>query len=146
LPRLVGSVKPGTRATVTVFRRGNTRDLTVTIAEVEAEKPARPAAAPETKPPVAGPAQALGLVVAEVSDAQKKELKVRGGVRVETVQGAAARAGLQEGDVIVAIANTEITSVKEFEQALAKTDKTKPVNVLFRRGELAQFALIRPNR
>lgn len=146
LPRLVGNVKPGTRATVTVFRRGATRDLTVTIAEVEAEKPARPASAPEAKPPVAGPAQALGLVVGEVSDAQKKELKVRGGVRVETTQGAAARAGLQEGDVIIAIANTEVTSVKEFEQALSKTDKTKPVNVLFRRGELAQYALIRPGR
>lgn len=146
LPRLVGNVKPGTRATVTVFRRGATRDLTVTIAEVEAEKPARPASAPEAKPPVAGPAQALGLVVTELSDARKKELKVRGGVRVETTQGAAARAGLQEGDVIIAIANTEVTSVKEFEQALAKTDKTKPVNVLFRRDELAQYALIRPGR
>ncbi len=146
LPRLVGNVKPGTRATVTVFRRGATRDLTVTIAEVAAEKPVRPVSAPEPKPPVAGPAQALGLVVGEVSDAQKKELKVRGGVRVENVQGVAARAGLQEGDVIVAIANTEVSSVKEFEQVLAKTDKTKPVNVLFRRGELAQYALIRPNR
>ncbi len=146
LPRLVGNIKPGTRATVTVFRRGASRDLTVTIAEVEAEKPARPAAAPEAKPPVAGPAQALGLVVGEVSEAQKKELKVRGGVRVENAQGVAARAGLQEGDVIVAIANTEVTSVKQFEQAVAKTDKTKPVNVLFRRGDLAQYALIRLGR
>ncbi len=146
LPRLVGNVKPGTRATVTVFRRGASRDLTVTIAEVEVEKPVRPTVAPEPKPPVAGPAQALGLVVAEVSEAQKKELKVRGGVRVESAQGAAARAGLQEGDVIVALANTDVTSVKQFEQVLAKTDKTKPVNVLFRRGDLAQYALIRPGR
>ena len=146
LPRLVGSVKPGTRATVTVFRRGAARDLSVTIAEVEAEKPARRVSAPDVKPPVAGPAQVFGLVVSELPDAQKKELKLRGGVRVDAVEGGAARAGLREGDVIVAIANTEVAGLKEFEQALAKVDKSKTVNVLFRRGELAQFALIRPAR
>ncbi len=146
LPRLVGNVKPGTRSPITVFRRGTSRDLMVTIAEIEAEKPARRAAAPEAKPPVAGPAQVIGLVVAELNDAQKKELKLRGGVRVESVDGAAARAGLREGDVIVAIANAEVLSVKDFEQSLAKIDKTKTVNVLFRRGDLAQYALIRPGR
>ena len=146
LPRLVGNVKPGTRSPITVFRRGTSRDLMVTIAEIEPEKPARRAAAPEAKPPVAGPAQAIGLVVAELNDTQKKDLKLRGGVRVESVEGAAARAGLREGDVIVAIANAEVLSVKDFEQTLAKIDKTKTVNVLFRRGELAQYALIRPGR
>jgi serine protease Do len=146
LPRLVGNVKPGTRAPITVFRRGSTRDLVVTIAEIEPEKPARRAAAPEVKPPVAGPAQALGLVVADLNEAQKKELKLRGGVRVESAEGAAARAGLREGDVIVAIANAEVLSLKDFEQTLAKIDKSKAVNVLFRRGELAQYALIRPSR
>jgi serine protease Do len=53
---------------------------------------------------------------------------------------------LREGDVIVAIANAEVLSVKDFEQSLAKIDKTKTVNVLFRRGDLAQYALIRPGR
>ncbi|UUZ71569.1 PDZ domain-containing protein [Polaromonas sp. P1(28)-8] len=146
LPRMVGNVKPGTKAVVTVFRRGATKDLPVVIAEVEAEKPLRKASSPEAKPPVAGPAQALGLVVSDLPDAQKKELKVKGGVRVDSAEGGAARAGLHEGDVIVAIANSEITTVKEFEAALAKIDKSKPVNVLFRRGELAQFVLIRPAR
>jgi len=146
LPRLVGNVKPGTRATITVFRRGAAKDLTVVIAEIEPEKPARKVSSPEVKPPVTGAAQALGLVVSDVPDAQKKELKIRGGVKVDSVDGAAARGGLREGDVIVAIANTEIASVKEFETALAKTDKSKPVNVLFRRGEWAQYALIRPVR
>ena len=146
LPRLVGNVKPGTRSSITVFRRGTSRDLMVTIAEIEAEKPVRRAAVPEAKPPVAGPAQAIGLVVAELTDALKKELKLRGGVRVESAEGAGARAGLREGDVIVAIANAEVLSVKDFEQTLAKIDKTKTVNVLFRRGDMAQYALIRPGR
>lgn len=146
LPRMVGNVKPGTKAVVTVFRRGASKDFSVTIGEVEPEKPVRKASGPETKPPVAGVAQALGLVVSEVNDTQKKELKIKGGVKVDTAEAAASRAGLKEGDVIVAIANSEITSVKEFEAALAKIDKTKAINVLFRRGEWAQYALIRPAR
>ena len=146
LPRLVGIVKPGARVTVTVFRRGATRELSVTVAEVEPEKATQSASSTQPKPPVAGPAQALGLVVGELTDEQKKELKLRGGVRVDAAEGLAARAGLREGDVIVAIANTEVLSVKAFEQVLAKVDKSKSVNVLFRRGEWAQYALIRPSR
>ena len=146
LPRLVGNVKPGTKAVVTVFRRGASKELTVVIAEIEAEKPVRKASAPEVKPPVAGPAQVLGLVVSELSDAQKKELKIKGGVKVDSADGAAARAGLREGDVIMTIANTEVATVKEFDAVLAKADKSKAVNVLFRRGEWAQYALIRPSR
>lgn len=146
LPRLVGNVKPGTKSTVTVFRRGASKDMSVIIGEVEAEKPVRKAQAPEAKPPVAGPAQAMGLMVSEVPDALKKELKLKGGVKVDTSEGAAARAGLREGDVILAIANTEISGVKDFEAALAKIDKGKPINVLFRRSEWTQYALIRPAR
>jgi serine protease Do len=146
LPRMVGNVKPGTKAAITVFRRGAVKDLSVTIAEIEPEKPVRKTSGPEPKPPVAGPAQVLGLAVSELPEAQKKELKIKGGVKVDTAEGAAARAGLREGDVIIAIANSEITSVKEFEASLAKIDKSKVVNVLFRRAELAQYALIRPGR
>ncbi|WP_353365975.1 Do family serine endopeptidase [Acidovorax sp. FG27] len=148
LPRLVGNTKPGTKSTITVFRRGATRDLAITIAEVEPDdKPVAKAAerdAGKAKPSPA--AQQVGLSVAELTDAQKKELKIKGGVRVVAVAEAAARAGLRENDVILAIANTEIGSVKEFDAVLAKADKTKPVNVLFRRGEWAQYALIRPAR
>ena len=141
---MVGNVKPGAKATVTVFRRGATKDLSVTIAEVEADKPMRKASAPQAKPPVVGPAQVLGLAVSEVTEAQKKELKISGGVKIDAVEGAASRAGLREGDVIVSIGNTEIADVKAFEAALAKLDKTKRLTLLVRRGELAQFVIIKP--
>ena len=146
LPRMVGNTKPGTRSSLTVFRRGQIRDVTVTIGEFDAEKPVAKAPAKEEKPKPTPAAQLLGLTVSELTDAQKKEFKVKGGVKVDTATEGATRAGLREGDVIVAIANTEIASVKEFEAAVAKVDKTKPVNVLFRRGDWAQYALIRPAR
>lgn len=146
LPRVVGSTKPGSKSTVTVFRRGSSKDLSVVIAEVEGDKPVAKAAGKEDKPRASAIAQTLGLSVADLTDAQKKESSLKGGVRVETAADAAARAGLREGDVIVQIANTEVASVKEFEAALGKLDKTKPLNVLFRRGEWTQFAVIRPGR
>ena len=82
--------------------------------------------------------------VSELSDAQRQELKLRGGVRVETVAEPATLAGLREGDIVMAVANTEIRNVKEFEAVLARLDKTKPVAILLRRGEWAQYTLIRP--
>ena len=147
LPRLVGNTKPGNKSTVTVFRRGTSRDLGITIAEIEAEKPAV-AKAPEReeKPKASVAAQQMGLAVTELTDAQKKELKVRGGVVVAAATEAAARAGLREGDVILSIANTEVAGVKDFEAALSKADKSKAINILYRRGEWAQYALIRPAR
>jgi len=146
LPRMVGNTKPGSKSTVTVFRRGSTRDLSILIAEIEADKTAIKTSDKDAKPKTSSAAQQLGLAVSDLTDAQKKELKLRGGVRIDTASESAARAGLREGDVILAIANTEVTGVKDFESALAKADKGKPINVLFRRGEWVQYALIRPTR
>ena len=146
LPRMVGATKPGTRSALTVFRRGSYKDLTVVVAEIEADKPVRKANEPEERAKTPSTGQALGMSVSDLTEAQKKELKLKGGVRVDAAVEAAARAGLREGDVLVAIANVEINSVKEFEAAVAKIDKSKAVNVLFRRGEWAQYAVIRPGR
>jgi serine protease Do len=146
LPRMVGNTKPGTKSTVTVFRRGQSKDLSIMIGEVEPDKTAIKTSDRETRSKSSAAAQQLGLTVSDLSDAQKKELKLRGGVRVDAASDAAARAGLREGDVILAIANSEVASVKDFEAAVARADKGKPVNVLFRRGEWAQYALIRPVR
>jgi S1-C subfamily serine protease len=49
-------------------------------------------------------------------------------------------AGLREGDVILQLANAEVSDLKSFEAAWAKADKSKPVNVLVRRGDWAQYA------
>ena len=146
LPRLVGNTKPGTKSAITVVRPGATKELSVTIAEVEPEKPVRKVAeARDDKPKASAASQSIGLVVSDITDAIKKEFKIKGGVKVDAANEAAARAGLREGDIIVAIANTEVSNVKEFEAAIGKVDRSKPVNVLFRRGEWTQYALIRNN-
>ena len=149
LPRLVGNTKPGSKVNLTVYRRGGSKDLGVTIAEIEPEKVAAARAskaAPDDKPKASPAAASLGLVVGELTEAQKREARIKGGVRVEAVTEAAQRAGIREGDIIVAIGNTEISSVKEFDAVVARVDKNKAIPVLLRRGELATYLLIRPAR
>lgn len=145
LPRLVGNTKPGTKNSITVFRRGQMRDLSIVVAEIEPDETttAQAQTAPSTGATVT--AQQLGLVVTDLSEVQKRQLGVKGGVRIVAATDAAARAGLREGDVVLAIANLEVVNAKAFEAALAKADKAKPVNVLVRRGEWTQYVLIRPN-
>ena len=144
LPRIVGSLKPGAKATAQVYRRGQYRDIGVTVAEFEPEKPRRVAERDSKSP--AAVVGTLGLSVSDLSDTQKRELKLKGGVRVDAADGAAARAGVREGDVILSIDNTEVNSAKQFESVVAKLDKARPVSVLVRRSEWVNYLVIRPTR
>ncbi|AIJ45246.1 DegQ family serine endoprotease [Comamonas testosteroni] len=148
LPRLVGNTKPGTKSTITVLRRGKLKELSMVIAEVPSDESAKAKAgsggAGKTPPSGTLENKALGLTLSELTAAQKKELAIKGGVRVSAAVDAAARAGLREGDVILQLANVEVSDLKSFEAAWAKADKSKPVNVLVRRGDWAQYVLIRP--
>ncbi len=143
LPRIVGGVKPGSKSTVQVFRRGAYKDLGVMVAEIEPDKVKRTAEA-ETKPPAT--VSTMGIAVSDLNEAQKRELKLKNGVRVEVADGAAARAGLREGDVILSLDNTEITSAKQFETVVSKLDKSRAVTALVRRGDTVNFLIIRPVR
>ena len=145
LPRMVGMTKPGTKTSLQLFRRGAYRDVSVAV--VEFDSPEKAASASNKDLPKAPAATgALGLSVVELTDVQRKELKIKGGVRVDAVDGAAARAGVREGDVLLSVDNTEVSSVKQFEAAVQKVDKSKATTVLVRRGDVVNFLIIRPLR
>jgi serine protease Do len=131
LPRIVGGTKPGTKATVQVWRNKATRDLPVVVAELQDERPGQK---PRSgKPPAAQPG-VLGMSLAELTDAQKKELKVEGGVVVTEVQGPAARAGIRKGDVITAVNNQDVKSIEHFRELMQQVEKGRIVALLVRRA------------
>jgi serine protease Do len=130
----------------TVFRRGSTKELTVTVAEIEAEKTAKKSGSKEEAPKTSKIGQAIGLAVSDLTKEQKAELSLQGGVRVDSAVDNAARAGIREGDVVMQVGNFLVTDTKSFESALAKVDKSKPIGLLVRRGELAQIVVIRPGK
>ena len=142
LPRMVGATKPGSRATISIWRKGATRDLSLTVAELEPEKPT---ASLERKVKPEQKANSLGLRVGDLSESQRKELRLDGGVIVDSAEGAAARAGLRPGDVILRVNNTDVVDAKQFAAVVAKLEPRKMVVLLVRRGEASQFVPIRPN-
>jgi serine protease Do len=146
LPRFVGNTKPGTKSTLQVLRQGKYRDLSVTVAELESDaKTAQEKEAPPAPRGAQANSALLGLSVTDLTDAQKRELKLKGGVRVVGVEGPAERAGLAEDDLVLSVNNTSVADTKQFEAALAKLDKSRPVTLLVRRGEWVQYVVVRPN-
>jgi serine protease Do len=148
LPRLVGATKPGTKSTLTVWRKGAVKELAVVVAELE---PDRTAAAPKpavTPPPVAAaptPAvTAFGLVVSDLSDERKGQLKIKNGVMVDSTAEVSARAGIRQGDIVLGLNNQDVISAKQFNELIAKIDKSRSHVLLVRRGDSAQFIPLRP--
>ncbi|MGX7004006.1 DegQ family serine endoprotease [Caballeronia sp. KNU42] len=143
LPRMVGDTKPGTKSTITVWRKGQSRDLPITIAEMQPDKVAK-TEAKKTQPPKASASNTLGIAVSDIPADQKKALKLTNGVMVDAVEGPAARAGFQKGDIILRIGDTDITSAKQFDAVAQNVDPSKMVAVLVRRGDNTQFVPLRP--
>ncbi|MBU3546826.1 DegQ family serine endoprotease [Polynucleobacter sp. MWH-Jannik1A5] len=143
LPRVVGEIKPGTSVPLQVWRKGGTRDLTVTVADAESNQ----AANKKSDAPAAtgNSMNALGVAVGELSDAKKKDLNIKGGVEVTGLgDGPLARAGIRPGDVIIRVADADITGVKQFESLVKGLDSNKAVPVFIRRADSTLVVPVRP--
>src|SRR5450830_99075 len=102
LPRLVGGSKPKSKASVQLMRNKATRDVTVVVGEMQDEARTaqrQPRRAPPSGKPPSEPVSRFGMTLSEPSAEQRSQLKITGGVLVEDVQGAAARAGIRRGDI-----------------------------------------------
>lgn len=145
LPRLVGASKVGSRASVTVWRRGTQIEVPVTIVELQEDRPQQSRQQPGRPAPGAAP-DALGLGLSNVSPAERKELGIDHGLLVEVAQGPAASAGILPGDVILQWNNTPLTSVEQFKSLLAKHDKSKAVALLVQREGSTQYVTLKPRQ
>jgi serine protease Do len=126
IPPLVAAVKPGNKATLNVWRDGKKQDLAVTVGRLDTDKTAE-AASPSNEKADTGK---LGLAVRPSKE----------GLVVEKVTGPAARAGLQEGDVVTAVNGKPVKSVDDLRKA---ADQAKgSVALLVRRGEDTVFVPI----
>jgi serine protease Do len=143
LPRVVGETKPGTSVPVQVWRKGGTRDLTVTVTDTESTQAAnKKADAPAAN---GNGANTLGVVVGELSDNKKKDLNIKGGVEVTGLgDGPLAKAGIRPGDVIIRVADADITSIKQFEALIKGLDANKAVPVFIRRADSTLVVPVRP--
>jgi len=145
LSRFVGATRPGTKVSMQVWKKGGNRDLSVIVGEIPDEKIAAKAGKSAKSSEVS--TNRLGLVLSELTEEQKRELKVNAGVLVEDIRSNAARADLRSGDIILALISRgisiEIKSIDQFNKLLAQTDKSANVTLLVRRGELQTFVIIK---
>jgi serine protease Do len=135
LPSIVAAIKPGTRATVTVWRDKAKRDLTIKVAELEQERVARV----DGKPGAEG--GKLGLAVRPLSPAERQEAETDGRLLVEDVEGPAALAGVQSGDIILAVNGRPVDTVKSLREAVDQSGST--VALLIQRGEAQIYVPVR---
>ena len=132
LPPLVAQAKPGSKATVEVWRDGKKQSLNVVVTELKEESVAR--ATPRGGGDRGGK---LGLAVRPLSPDEKKELGSTQGVMVEEVGGAAARAGIRPGDVITAVNGTPVKSPDDLRRQVEKAKGS--IALLVRRGDASIF-------
>jgi serine protease Do len=136
LPRLVGATKPGTRSTLSIWRKGAMKELAVSVGELSEDKTAA------AKKPEAKKTNRAGISVTELTKEQKAILKIGNGVLVEETTGTAARAGIQSGDVIIAVNNQEVNTAEELAKLLDDPSR-KSVALLIKRGENAHYVSLR---
>jgi serine protease Do len=142
LPRIVAATRPGAKVSVQVWRKGERKDLQVTVGETPEERTAK---RQQSRKPSGETLGKIGLTVLELTADQRRELNVSAGVLVESAEGSAARAGIRRGDVILAVGNTEVKSVEELNRLLGAGDKPRTVALLVRRGEGSLYIPLRIN-
>jgi serine protease Do len=117
LPPLVAQLMPGSKVTLGVWRDGKMKELTATVGEITDNATLASAKAEAGK-------GKLGVAVRPLSPEEKKSGEVANGVVVEDVAGAAARAGVRQGDVIVAVNNVPVKSPEQLRELIGKAGKT----------------------
>lgn len=144
LPRIVGGTRPGTRVVLQVLRKGASKDLSITVGELPEDKLAA-RDAPRKSRPAEVAANRLGLVVAELSAEQKRDMKLQGGLFVADVKPE-VRGDFRRGDVLLTLVHkgqqNELKSVTQFNKLLAGLDKTATVTMHVRRGATAVFVTV----
>jgi len=131
LPPMVSSLKPGSKVTLDIWRNGSPRQLTATIGAIK-DKTIADARDKETL----GKAK-LGIAVRPLSADERRSADLDHGLVVQDVAGAAERAGVRPGDVIVAVNDTPVKSVEELKSAVDKSGKT--VALLVQRNDARIF-------
>lgn len=139
LPRLIGRLAPGDEIELNVLRSGERVTETVTIGDW-----------PENGM-LAGmsgqndPQTRLGVAVSPIQSSELERLGLEGGVRVQQVDpsGAAAKAGLRPGDIIVSLDQQTIDSPNQLAEVLGQVDEGSAVPMRINRDGRSLFVALR---
>ncbi|MFY9260438.1 MAG: DegQ family serine endoprotease [Gallionella sp.] len=135
LPRLVAAARPGSKVVMELWRKGALKQVTVQIAKVSDEN--KPTHLAQNNPTDGESIARLGIVVEDPSQNEA-------GLTIVTVTSLAARAaGLQAGDVVIAIGNLPLRSGRQLNDILKPIAKGRNVALLIRRSERASYLALK---
>jgi serine protease Do len=135
LPAIVGMARPGERLSMDVWRGGKRMQLTAELARSTDKVTAAAAAGGDEQ------GGRLGLSLRPLDPQERQEAGVRAGVVVDDVGGPAEAAGVEPGDIVLAVNGTPVTSIDQVKAAVAKSQKS--VALLIQRGDEKIFVPIR---
>jgi serine protease Do len=130
LSAAVAMASPGESVNLKVWRDGKTIDLTAKLGAV-------PGKGELVKTAASADGSKLGLAVRPLTSDESSQSGIAAGLLVERVQGAAARAGIQPGDVVLAVDGTAVSNVNQLRSMVEKHDNT--VALLIQRGDARIF-------
>jgi serine protease Do len=134
LPALVDKARPGERLALEVWRLGKSVALTATLGEAKAT------AAADTPQEGAAKPDKLGLAVRPLTAEERRDARVAAGVMVEDASGPAARAGIQPGDIVLAVNGAPVKSVEALGHIVGRT--AGPIALLVQRGDRALYVVL----
>jgi serine protease Do len=137
LPGVISAIKPGDTANLEIWREGKTKTLGVKVEEFQEET--QKVANRDVEEPAK--ADKLGLSVRPLGADERKGAETEGYLLVEDVTGAAAKAGVRPGDVILGVNGKPVKSVAELKNATAGSSKN--VAILIEREGQPQYVAIR---
>ena len=126
LPALLGQATPGETAKLEIWRQGKRETLSARLGDAGDKSQAK------VEQDEATPAGKLGLALRPLQPGERSAGGAREGLLVEDVGGAAARAGVQPGDLLLAINGTPVKSVEQVREVVAGSEKS--VALLVQRG------------
>lgn len=137
LPPLVGSVEPGKTVSMTVLREGREREIQVTIEPLDEGRQVS-SIAPSAEQL---DESRMGVEVVDVPPEVAQRMGIDNGVLVSKVapEGAAAKAGIREGDVILSLNRKEVGSVEELEALVENAPADQALPVLVQRDQAPTF-------
>ena len=132
----VAAARPGSSLTLNVWRRKAPMVVKLTVAESPPDLPQRVAAVGDRE-------VRLGLELVERTAKQASGL-LESGLYVRSASGAAQRAGLRFGDVVLAVNDVGVAGIADLDRALEATRPGETVALLIRRGSITSFVAVTP--
>jgi len=135
LPAAISMARPGDKVAMEVWRKGERQEISAALGSADAK-------GNQVASNDSGDQQGkLGLALRQLRPQERREAGIEDGLLIEDARGAAALAGVQSGDLLLAINGTPVRSIAQVRDVVAKSDKS--VALLVQRGDDKIFVPVR---